>query len=68
MTTGIITTIIFGAYITSGTLEELNHNRALVQFGGIISGIGFLLLLVSFGLYRRRSSASRKGMLTKTDD
>lgn len=67
MATGIITAIIFGAYITSGTLEELNQYHALVQLGGIIGSIGFLLLLVSFGLNRRRSSASGKDMLTKTD-
>lgn len=62
MATGIIMAIIFGAYLTSGPLEELNQNRAIAQFGGIIGGIGFLLLLVSFGFSRRKRGSSAKGM------
>ncbi len=68
MGTGIIIAIIFGEYLTSGPLEDLNQNRGVAQFGGIISGIGFLLMLASFGFNRRRRGKSYKDTLTKPEE
>jgi hypothetical protein len=68
MATGIIIAVIFGAYLTSGPLEEFNRNRAIAQFGGIIGGIGFLILLVSFGFSRRKRGTSGKGLPAKPDE
>jgi hypothetical protein len=68
MATGIIISIIFGAYLTTGPLEDLNRNRSIAQLGGIIGGIGFLILLVSFGFSRRKKGASGKGVPVKPDE
>ena len=68
LSTGIIIAAIFGALVTSGPLEELNQNRGIAQFGGLISGIGFILMLVSFGFNRRRKTKPGKGMPTKPDE
>jgi len=51
---GVTTAILFNAYVASGPLEEINQNRTIAQFGGIMGGIGILLLLVSFGFSRRK--------------
>lgn len=64
---GIAIAVIFGAYMTSGPLGELNQNRAIAQFGGIIAGIGFLILLASFGLSRRKKGSYGKDMRKKPD-
>ena len=64
---GITVAVIFGAYITSGPLEELNQNRAIAQLGGIIAGIGFLILLASFGFSRKRRGSSGRDMRKKPD-
>ena len=62
---GITVAVIFGAYMTSGPLEELNQNRAIAQLGGIIAGIGFLILLASFGFSRKRRGSSGRDMRKK---
>lgn len=63
---GIAIGLIFGVYLASGPLEQFNQNRAIAQFGAIIGGIGFLLLLVSFGFSRKKKGSSDKSM-TATD-
>jgi heme/copper-type cytochrome/quinol oxidase subunit 1 len=35
-------------------VQEFAQNRMIAQIGGIVAGLGVLLLLVSFGLQRRR--------------
>ena len=65
---GITIAVIFGAYMTSGPLEELNQNRGIAQFGGIIAGIGFLILLASFGFSRRRRGTSGRDIRKKPDE
>lgn len=67
MATGIAIALIFGVYLASGPLEQFNQNRAIAQFGGIIGGIGFLLLLVSFGFSRKKKGSPDKGAPAKTD-
>ena len=64
---GITVAVIFGAYMTSGPLEELNQNRAIAQLGGIIAGIGFLILLASFGFSRKIRGSSGRDMRKKPD-
>ena len=66
--TGIVITIAFETQVKLGPLEELNQNLAIAQFGGIISGVGFILMLASFGLKRRRKSKPGKDMSTKPDE
>ncbi|MEM2101298.1 MAG: hypothetical protein QW572_08285 [Candidatus Nitrosocaldus sp.] len=53
---GVAVGIFFGNIVRSGPLEEFNTARGLAQIGTLIAGIGTLMLLVSFGLKRRRSS------------
>lgn len=65
---GVSIAVIFGAYMTSGPLEELNQNRGIAQFGGIIAGIGFLILLASFGFSRRRRGSYGRDMRKKPDE
>ncbi len=67
MATGISISLIFGAYVTTGPLEDLNRNSSIAQVGGITAGIGFLLMLVSFGFSRRKKGSSGKSIPTKPD-
>ncbi|MEM0441927.1 MAG: hypothetical protein QW450_02065 [Candidatus Nitrosocaldus sp.] len=52
---GITVGTLFGNIVRSGPLEEFNTARGLAQIGTLIAGIGTLMVLVSFGLKRRRS-------------
>lgn len=63
--TGIAIAVIFGAFLASGPIEQFNQNRAIAQFGAIVGGIGFLLLLVSFGFSRRKKGSSGKDVPAK---
>lgn len=52
---GVSIGMFFGNIVRSGPLEEFNTARGLTQMGTIIAGIGTLMVLVSFGLKRRRN-------------
>ncbi len=68
---GISITIYFDAIIpvgTSGMTEEetldllmlQQENQDMKTLSGILSGIGFLLVLISFGARRKRKSGVKK--------
>jgi len=67
---GIILTLAFGEAPVgqSGMTEEEiidlmiaeDENQAYEMLSGILIGIGFLLILISFGARRRKDSAKRK--------
>ncbi len=52
---GVIVGVFFGNVVRTGPLEEFNTARGLAQMGTLIAGIGILMVLVSFGLKRRRT-------------
>ncbi len=51
---GLTISILFWNLATTGDIEDFLPNRMIVQLGGIIAGLGLLLLIVSFGLYKKR--------------
>jgi hypothetical protein len=65
---GIAIAIIFGALLTTGPIEEFNQNRGIAQLGGLVGAIGILLLLVSFGLSRRKKDAAGKAKPSGPDE
>ncbi len=51
---GITISLIFLNIASDVEVQEFAQNRMIAQIGGIVAGLGVLLLLVSFGLQRRR--------------
>ncbi len=51
---GVAVSIAFLNIANTVEVQEFAQNRMVAQIGGIVAGIGVLLLLVSFGLHRRR--------------
>ena len=56
---GTAISLINLAAANTGPIEEFVQGRMYAQAGGILAGIGVLVLLVSFGLQRRRRGFSR---------
>lgn len=53
---GIVISIAFLNIASNVEVEEFAQNRMIAQIGGIVAGLGVLLLIVSFGIHRRRRS------------
>ncbi len=51
---GISISLIFMSISNTAAIEEFVQLRMVAQAGGVIAGVGVLILIVSFGLYRRR--------------
>lgn len=57
---GIVISLTYINISNTGPIEGFLQARMVAQLGGIISGLGVLILLVSFGLYRRRLRFKKK--------
>ncbi len=62
---GAYVSMVSGSMLTSGPLSMWNEARGIAQLGAITAGIGFLMLIISFGLRRRRSKGGGYGSLQK---
>ncbi len=51
---GVIVSSIFSGFLTSGPLDVWNEARGIAQLGTIAAGIGVLMVIISFGLGRRK--------------
>ncbi len=51
---GLTITILFWNIANASSIENYIQNRMVASIGGIISAIGMILLIVSFGLYKRQ--------------
>jgi len=66
--TGFVVSIVYGNILVTGPLEQLNPSRGIVQIGGIIGGIGFILTLISFGLHRKKRRPDEGEASQKQDE
>ena len=51
---GLTITILFWNIANASSVENYIQNRMVASIGGVISAIGMILLIVSFGLYKRQ--------------
>lgn len=51
---GVTISLVFMNIANIVEVKEFVQNRMVAQIGGIVAGLGVLLLLISFGLQRRR--------------
>jgi hypothetical protein len=51
---GLTITILFWNIANTSSIENYIQNRMVASIGGVISAIGMILLIVSFGLYKRQ--------------
>ncbi len=51
---GLTITILFWNIANASSIENYVQNRMVASIGGVISAIGMILLIVSFGLYKRQ--------------
>ena len=66
--TGSVISIVYGAMLLHGPLEEFNPSRGIAQIGGIVGAIGVLLTLVSFGLRRKKRRPDEDATSGKQDE
>ncbi len=54
ITIGVTVSTTFGGFLASAPLSAWNEARGLAQLGTIAASIGVLMVIISFGLRRRR--------------
>ncbi len=51
---GVIVSSMFSGFLVSGPLNVWNEARGIAQLGTITASIGVLMVIISFGLGRRK--------------
>ncbi len=51
---GVIVSSIFGGFLAFGPLDIWNEARGIAQLGTITASIGVLMVIISFGLGRKK--------------
>ncbi len=64
---GAYVSMVSGSMLTSGPLSMWNETRGIAQLGAITAGIGVLMLIISFGLRRRRNKGGGYDSLQKSN-